>query len=303
MRLLRTPPAPASLAKLMTALLAFEAGNLERPVTIQGMDLIGDASMGLQAGEVLTLEQLLWGLLIPSGNDAAMSIARALEGDPNTFVETMNARAAALGLTATHFESPHGLDREGQRSSARDLLRIAMLDWQQPLFRQIVATASAEVAGHPLRSTNELLGALETNPNVEVIGVKTGTTDAAGQCLIAAFAEGDHVTFVVVMGSDDRFADVQKIYGSIRARVAWHQPDAAAFGALNRMPGAEGATHFLAGSGAPALLLERWQIPLLHPVRILQQGDPTTWARGAVVGAIEWRVGAQLLATEQLVVR
>lgn len=298
-----TPRAPASLAKLMTVLLALEQGALDQSVTVQGMDLIGDASMGLQAGEEISLEDLLWGLLLPSGNDAAMTIARTLGGDPESFVARMNERAATLNLTETHFASPHGLDRDGQTSSARDLLRIALLNWQQPLFRTIVATAEADVAGHPLSNTNELLGPLAGDPEVEVIGVKTGTTDRAGQCLIAAFSDHERVTFVVVMGSNDRFTDVQAIYHAARQRYVWFEPSAADFNALNRVPTGDGATVYLAGAGAPSLLLEQWQIPLVQPVRILEKGDPATWAHGDAVGRIEWRLGASLLATEQLMVR
>jgi D-alanyl-D-alanine carboxypeptidase len=298
-----TPRPPASLTKLMTALLLLEGGSLDQTVTIQGIDLIGGASMGLQAGEVVTLEQLLWGLLLPSGNDAAMSIGRALAGDPEQFVARMNARAAALNLTATHFESPHGLDRDGQGSSARDLLQIALLNWQVPLFRDIVRSASANVAGHSLINTNELLGPMADNPGVEVIGVKTGTTDAAGQCLIAAFTTQGRVIFVVVMGSADRFTEVKTLYNATTARYEWFAPRAADFAALNRMPLVDGTTHYLTGSGTPPLLLYKWQIPFVHPVRLLHNPDSATWVRGAVVGRIEWRLGAQVLATEQLVVR
>lgn len=298
-----TSRAPASLTKLMTSLLTLESASLDQLVTVKGMDLIGDAAMGLQAGEVVTLEDLLWGLLIPSGNDAAMSIARAIGGDPETFVALMNQRAAALNLTATHFMSPHGLDLGGQTSSARDLLRLALLNWQHPLFRDIVGASKIEVAGHPLRNTNALLGPMVGNPDVAVIGIKTGTTDQAGQCLIAAFSSAGRVTFVVVMGSSDRFGDAQTLYTAAATRYVWFEPNAAHFAALNRIAGPDGATHFLAGAGAPAVLLDAWQIPLVHPVRLLDTTDRKAWSRGAVVGRIEWRIGSQLLTTEQLVVR
>ena len=297
------PRAPASLTKLMTALLLLEGGGFDQPVTVQGVDLIGDASMGLQAGEVVTREELLWGLLLPSGNDAAMTAARALGGDPAGFVTMMNERAASLGLTATHFMSPHGLDRDGQSSSARDLLRIAMLNWREPLFRLIVGTAAATVAGHALVNTNELLGPLVGDLEVEVIGVKTGTTDLAGQCLIAAFAQGKRVTFVVVMGSSDRYGDARALYNAVAERYTWFAPRAADFAALNRVPGPDGTTFYLAGAGATPVLLDNWQIGYVQPVRLVDNHEVSTWSHGAVVGRIEWRMGAQVLSTEQLVVR
>ncbi len=298
-----TPRPPASLTKLMTALLALDAGSIDQSVTVQGIDLIGDASMGLQAGEVLTLEQLLWGLLLPSGNDAAMTVARAIGGDPETFVAQMNERADALNLSATHFESPHGLDRSGQTSSARDLLRIALLDWNHPLFREIVGSASANIAGHPLKNTNDLLGPLAGADDTTVVGVKTGTTDLAGQCLVAAFDDNGQLTFVVVMGSADRFADAQILYRAATERFAWFAPNAADFAALNRLPGPDGEMIYLAGNGAPPILLDAWQIPLVHPVRLIDVTNPEVWDHGAVIGRIEWRLGSQLLTTEQLVVR
>lgn len=300
---------PASLTKLLTALLTFETGNLQQPVTIMGADLVGNASMGLAAGEVLTLEELLYGMLIPSGNDAAGAIARHLGGSVESFVATMNQRAAQLGLTQSHFLTPTGLDRSGQTASARDLLALALLNWREPLFREIVALPNAEVAGHSLKSTNVLLGPLPDLPGVEVIGLKTGTTDAAGQCLIAAFRENagatnERTTFIVVLGSSDRYRDVRSLYAAVHTIYRRHSARASHFAALNRLVTTQGAPIYLRATGQPfTALLRPWQIDQLTPVRILTQPDQTAWLRGAEVGHMEWRLGAQVLARQPLVVR
>ena len=127
----RQPVAIASLTKVMTALVALERGQLDETVTIVPEDLVGESSAGLRAGQTVTLRALLYGLLLRSGNDAAMAIARAVGGRPHQedpvararFVGWMNAKAAALGLDQTHFRNPHGLDEPGHASSALDRRR------------------------------------------------------------------------------------------------------------------------------------------------------------------------------------
>ena len=123
------PVSPASLAKLMTALLVFEQNRLEEQVTIQQEDLVGEAAMGLSKGEELRVEELLWGLLIPSGNDAAMALARHHSGQVEAFVRHMNLRAGDLRMYRTQFLNPNGFDADGQVSSAQDLLTLVRQLW------------------------------------------------------------------------------------------------------------------------------------------------------------------------------
>src|SRR3990172_91439 len=175
----------------MTALLALERGQLDRlvRVDVDASQLGYSSVMGLRPGEELTLEDLLYGLLLPSGNDAALAVAGHLGGSVARFVDLMNQRAAELGLVNTHFANPHGLDAPEHYSSAADLVRLARTAMANPTFAKIVSTRERTVRGklatYELRNTNRLLG---TYPGVD--GVKTGSTDAAGQCLVAAAQRG-----------------------------------------------------------------------------------------------------------------
>lgn len=291
--------APASLTKLMAALLVLEQGNFAAQVTVTPADMIGAAVMGLQPGETLTVDDLLWGLLVPSGNDAAMALARSSAGTVESFVERMNRRAAELGLRQSRFLNPHGLDEDGHVSSAQDLLTLALLDWQYARFREIVGTASATVAGHELRNTNELLGLYPG-----AIGVKTGTTDMAGQCLVAAIDHGGRVVFLVILGSSDRYDDARKMDAYYDAQFAWFVGNARAEQALNRVYDDTGAVHYLTAVGAaPAQLMRRGELGLVQSRRVLNLPAADAWEKGAVVGQIEWWLGSQRIGEQELVVR
>lgn len=205
--------APASTTKLMTALLAVESGRYFDSVTIAGSDLVGGSSMGLTAGETITFRDLLDGLLIVSGNDAANAIARYLgarlpgSGKPVArFVARMNARAAELGLRGTTFKNPEGLDAPGHLVTTADLATLALAALREPVIAQIVATPAATVHSnkrtYTLRSTNLLLGRMPG-----ALGVKTGTTDAGGECLVALVERDGRRLLAVVLGSADRYAD------------------------------------------------------------------------------------------------
>ncbi len=290
---------PASLTKLMTALLVLEQDDLEALVTIAPEDLIGDASMGLRAGEAVTVRQLLWGLLVPSGNDAAMALARHSAGSVPAFVERMNRRAAELGLAQTRFVNPHGLDAEGHVSSAADLLTLARHAWQHALLREIVAQPAAIVAGHEMQSTNRLLA---DYPGV--VGLKTGTTPAAGECLIAAVEDSGHVVFVVVLGSADRYADFRTLHEHYQDNYIWLHGRPAALAALNRLVDPAGALRYLAVEGEPpSLLSTRWGAPALTAYRRLALPSEAGWTAGQAVGALEWRLGDTLVATQTLALR
>ncbi len=282
----------ASLTKLMTALLVLEAGNLQAPVTVQGIDLIGDSSMGIQVGEVLTLENLLYGLLINSGNDAAMSLARALAGDVDSFVQRMNQRAAELGLTATHFVNPNGLDAEGHVSSANDLLTLTLKLWEYPLFREIVGTANVTIAGHPLLNTNEFLG---VDPTVN--GVKTGTTDWAGQCLLTGVLENNRQRLIVVLGSSDRYADTRSLIAIARRKFPWVIPNPWQLSLLNRFYKDDGTLYLLRPSGElPAVMLT----PLTQNTLVSQRKLFSDTIGSGQAGVIEWSVGGTALGTLEL---
>jgi serine-type D-Ala-D-Ala carboxypeptidase (penicillin-binding protein 5/6) len=204
--------AMASTTKVMTALLSLERLNQNRTVVI-GTEptTVGEESLGLRAGERLTVHQLLLGLLVKSANDAAVALADAVDGNAAAFVRRMNARAAQLHLDETHYVTPFGLDRPGHYTSARDLARLWEVAMRRPDFRALVATRSAQIPGPPglrkFTSTDTLLGSYQW-----VEGGKTGFTNDAGRCLVASASRGGRRLVAVVLGSQDAFPDVRALF-------------------------------------------------------------------------------------------
>ncbi|MBU0647808.1 D-alanyl-D-alanine carboxypeptidase [Patescibacteria group bacterium] len=205
------PRAMASLTKLMTALVALEKLDPNQVITIKGEDVdIEPMVMGLIPGEEIYLIDVVRGLLIGSGNDAALTLARVGGGGSvNDFVEMMNQMAVKLGLENTSFANPHGLDDSNQYSSAKDLAlltKYAIINY--PIIAEIVNikeyTVHALNGGyvHYLDNTNKLLDSY-----LNVQGVKTGFTDNAGQVLITMAEENGHRVICVVMNSPDRFQE------------------------------------------------------------------------------------------------
>lgn len=189
----------ASLTKLFTTWSAVQVAAPGRMMTVQPSDLVGEASMGLVAGERLSFDALLHGMLLASGNDAAAVVARELGGvaGSDAFVAQMNADARALGLTATTLINPHGLDTAGHVSTARDVATLALaIHQQRPQIEQLLGQASWTGSGHLLMNTNTLLG---TVPGV--IAGKTGVTPAAGTCLLEIVERNGRTLIVVTLGS------------------------------------------------------------------------------------------------------
>jgi len=289
---------PASLAKLMTALLILEKGGLDQRVAVERDDQVGGSSMGLRVGEVLTAENLLWGLLVASGNDAALALARHHSGQVHLFVQRMNLRAQELGLTRTNFANPHGLDADGQVSSAQELLVLVKILWDYPLFRQIVGTASITVADHPLLSTNQLLGSY---PSVN--GVKTGTTYAAGENLIVGVDRDDHQLFIVILGSQDRYFDARTLIAAADQSFGWASLGAGPRPtALDRVYDVDQKRWYLRAEGErPSIFLPAWERQRMRIYRRLQLPPPGLWSLGASAGVLEWRLGDTVVATQRLV--
>ena len=205
---------PASTVKLMTALVALiRRGPTARMTVPDGVYTVtadvGGSAMGLAPGEVLSLHDLLYGMLLPSGNDAAYTIAQNIGGSQQEFVTLMNVQAARLGLRDTHFTNASGLDEVGEHTSARDLAVLARyVLHKEPLVAHIVRTSAYTIpaaASHPafeLGTRNELLGVY-----AGADGVKTGTTGGAGQNLVASASRGQRRVLVVLLGATDRYAD------------------------------------------------------------------------------------------------
>ncbi len=196
--------APASTTKIMTALIVLERGNLNDSVKISaGAAAAGGSEMDLKPGARVSVRDLLYGLLLPSGNDAATALAEYVSGRTDRFVRLMNRRARQLGLKNTRYANPHGLPAAGHYSSARDLAVIARVAMQRPMFARIVGTKLYRVpwAGHKggrvLKNHNELLWTYGP-----AVGIKTGFTDSAGRCLVAAARKGHLFLISVVLGEE-----------------------------------------------------------------------------------------------------
>jgi D-alanyl-D-alanine carboxypeptidase len=216
----------ASTTKLMTALLVLEHGKLDTLTTVSADAVaVGGSTMSLYTGEVLNLRNLLYGLLLPSGNDAAVALAEAVGGTEAHFVTMMNARCAQLGCTHTHFTSPHGLDMVGEYASARDLLRIVRADLQYATFRGIVATRIYSIPAGPQHNAHYLVNVNEPlwwYPGV--VGAKPGNTDNAAFCDVIVARQGKRHVIVVTLGMPDRYTDVRDLLNFAFANFTWHSP-------------------------------------------------------------------------------
>lgn len=209
--------AMASTTKMMTAIVAVRYGDLDMPVLIDASDIVGEASMGLIEGTTVSLRGLLYGLMLPSGNDAAHAIARAVGSRDGTtdseqavrnFVDLMNKTAGEYQLRDTHYMNPHGLDEYGHYSTAFDLAIVLRAALNYPVLREIMQTPAVHVDGYDIWNHNRLYQMRD-----DVIGGKTGFTDNAGFCLAgAAMRDGRFVIAVVVRDDGDNwYADVSDL--------------------------------------------------------------------------------------------
>ena len=196
-----TPMLIASTTKLMTALTALDLASPERSVTVQSeWTTVEGSSMYLRAGESYTLRELLEGLLLASGNDAALAIAGSLGGD--AFIEQMNRKAEELGLTGSHFANPHGLDADGHRASAHDLGLIMAAALQNDVLAEILSMRSSCIHGVTYVNHNKLLWRLEGAD-----GVKTGFTKAAGRILVSSATRDGRRVIVVTIDDPSDWSD------------------------------------------------------------------------------------------------
>ena len=198
---------PASLTKIMSALVILERGQLDDFVTISpNAARAHKTHLRVKAGQVFRLEDLLKAMLIVSANDACLAAVEHVGGDEAQFVTLMNAKAAALGLSDTHFSNGCGFDDSDHYSTAEDLAALSVIALDHPIFRQLVREERAiitPVNGHRayvLHNTNRLLGRI---PGVE--GIKTGFTSKAGRCLIAKVSQNGSDLLLVILNSKRRW--------------------------------------------------------------------------------------------------
>ena len=194
----------ASTTKIMTAIVVIENCNLNDTIEVSKKAAsTGGSRLGLKTGDKITVKDLLYGLMLVSGNDAAVALAEHVGGDIQGFANLMNNKANELGLTNTHYESPHGLDSDGHYTTAYELAKLADYALKNETFFKIVGTKNYTVTingySKSLSNTNELLGTLNG-----IYGVKTGFTNGANRCLVTSCKRGDMDIICVVLGADTK---------------------------------------------------------------------------------------------------
>lgn len=291
----------ASTTKVMTALLALERAALnDRVVCGSAAYGVPGTSIYLSLGESLTMEEMLQGLLLASGNDAATAIAEHIGGSVEGFAELMNARAQELGAVNTHFVNPHGLPASDHYTTARDLAIIAREAMSHPVFRQIVSTQRASIPweGHSynrqLRNKNKLLA---TYPGAT--GIKTGYTRAAGRCLVFG-ADHDGMEVVgVILNSPDWFSVAAELldqsFAEYRQLIALEKGEA-----LRSIPVRQGvypSVDAVLGGPLSAPLSEHEQ-PYIEISLPEELEAPVT--QGTVIGMARLRTTQQVLCEQPL---
>ncbi len=289
----------ASITKLMTVLIALQHLKPSDVVTVTGYAAqVGESRIPLHTGERITVRDLLAGALIQSANNAADALASAASGgDVARFVGWMNARARAIGLRDTHFVRPDGLDAPGHVSSARDVAVLAQVAMHSPIVRDLVRrrTDAIEDGTFVLHTWNDLLGVFPG-----LIGVKTGHTNDAGWCEVAAARRSGYTIYAVVLGSPTRAQRNDDLHGLL----AWGVSQYRTLRLVDAQPYAWAAAPF--GRHAIALVARK---PLVRAVRV---GRPVVEkivaptavalpvARGERLGRIEVWTGGKLLGMRPL---
>lgn len=196
--------AMASTTKIMTTIVILEKADLNEKVTVSAKaGGTGGSRLGLKRGDKASVRDLLYGLMLRSGNDAAVALAEHVGGSVKGFAELMNEKAIELGLTNTHFVSPHGLDDANHYTTALELAKLTDYAMDNETFAKIVGTKSTTIyinnQSRQINNTNELLGVLNG-----VVGVKTGFTNNAGRCLVTETKRNNMDIITIVLGADTK---------------------------------------------------------------------------------------------------
>lgn len=293
----------ASTTKIMTALVALENAPLDRIVTVPASAVgVEGSSLYLKKGERLTVEQLLYGLLLQSANDAAVALAVTVSGSVDAFADLMNRRAESLGLTDTHFTNPHGLDNPEHYSSAYDLAMIAAEAMQNDTFRKIVGTKKYTLPSPDGKGVRVLVNhnkLLRLSP--DAVGIKTGFTKKSGRCLVSAAEREGILLIAVTLNASDDWNDHQALfrYGfdSVEVRTL-AEPGEIRY----TLP-------VVNGESETVLCVNREQIritlpkssPAPEPEIRLGHFTAAPVREGAVLGSIVYRLGDRIVASCPLV--
>jgi D-alanyl-D-alanine carboxypeptidase (penicillin-binding protein 5/6) len=215
---------PASTTKIVTALVSLDTYKLDQVLTVGRGAAVDGQKMGLFTGEQMKFEDLLYGLLVYSANDAAQTLAQNYSGGYSAFITAMNVKAKDLGMTNSYFDNPVGLDTDGQHSTARDLIRASEVAMRNSEFAKVVGTKDIVVTdatgkiSYKLQNVNRLLG---TVPGV--LGVKTGWTENARENLVTFIERDNHKIMITVLGSQDRFGETKELIDWIFKNYEWQE--------------------------------------------------------------------------------
>ncbi len=294
---------PASLTKIMTAILILERGNLEDWVTVpKDAAFTGESSMALKEGERVQVKDLLNAVLVRSANDACVAAAIHIAGSVDKFVEWMNEKARELGMNNTNFTNPHGLHDPKHYTTARDLLTLSRYALQNSSFRNIVSQREITIAPtnksalRRYRNRNKLL---EFYPGCD--GVKTGYTVPAGKCLVASATRNGWQLIAIVLGSQDHFADCATLLDCgfnnfVRLTLAEKGEQISLF----HFP--DGNPEWLKAVAAESVkvIVPKARIGRIHG-QVIQKNSKPPIRKNEVVGEIVWEVpGGSLHKTKLL---
>jgi len=216
-----TPLPPASLTKILTAIVALENSDIDSwaQSDIDSAEMVGSSVMGIRVGEWFTMRDLLYGLMLPSGNDAAIVIGRKVAGTDSAFIGMMNQFIANLGLKESNYRNPHGLTAPGHVSSAYDLAMLSRYAMQNPQFAEIVRTPTWTTSGSRSFTMGNVNSFLYNYPGAD--GIKTGFTWAAGPTLVASAVKDGRRVYVVILNSQQKDADAKAIFDWVFSNYTW----------------------------------------------------------------------------------
>lgn len=307
---------PASTTKILTAILALENLKLSDPVEIDGETPFTEGSrIYLLEGEEVTVEEVLYGLMLESANDAAVALAKKMKGTVEEFAKYMNEKAEALGAENTHFVNPNGLHDDNHMTTAYDLAMIAKYAMKNPVFRDYVTTYQYTMRATNLQetrylyNTNRLLydnihkvpvnGVLRPCKYDGITGIKTGYTSKAGGCLVASAKRGDTELIAVTLASTDmgRFADCIALldYGFANYKTVGTLSAGEGLGAVNVKRGAVREVAVAVEEDAYATLPVSASLSLIRKEVELYDDLPAPVEKGAKAGVVKVYLGDELI--------
>ncbi len=281
---------PASTAKLLTALVAVENCDLNREITVTAAHTATEGSMMyLREGERISLEDLLYGLLLASGNDAALSIAELVAGSPEDFAALMNTKAAELGMNSSRFSNPSGLPDENCYTTARDMARLIEAFCENEALLKISGTREAVLDGRTVVNHNRLLSTVSG-----VDGGKTGYTEAAGRCLVSTAERNGRRIFVVTLNAPDDWTDHKKLFDGAFERYA--KTELGGFLPVSQdIVGGEATRARVQAASVPSVWLSPEEIEALQGLTYMRRFEYAGIEMGAACGRTDIYCGERLI--------